>query len=265
MLTDSDDEQLLAEMALTASSFEITPVATRTQPATKRKQPSTTRAAEVVDAERAGTSSRQTEKPQRKIMRITLTPEYEGPASTTAMSNCPICHEQFDRHLLEAHAACCQGKDAVQGDTGICPVCNQSFPIDKLEAHVNEELGQWNEEEEEGEGEGEGEGDHQADASTATLIANDLAELQQLDESIFISDDENDWFNDRPSGIEILSQQQQPATATTAAATSTDKSAGQLSPLHGLINLHEARQQYPELEGYFNQFSMENGAKRRRA
>ncbi|KAI8049728.1 hypothetical protein BDF22DRAFT_745989 [Syncephalis plumigaleata] len=275
MLTDSEDEQLLAELALAASSFEITPIATRVQPSIKRKQPSTTACIDITDTDE---QTRQLEgEPHRKVTRITLTPEYATSANTSnnTMSACPICYEQFDSSMLEEHAAQCQGKlDAINDDsTGVCPVCNKSFPSDVLEAHVNEELAQWNDDDDEDAALSDGLND--TEHTSMTSAVNDQSGLHDLDQSIFISDDENDWFNDRPSGIEILSQQQQPSvTATTATATATSNStrtttiqpvssnqvSGRLSPIQGLLNLHEARHQYPELEGYFNQFKIDEDA-----
>jgi hypothetical protein len=157
---------------------------------------------------------------------------------------------------------------------GVCPVCNKSFFIDVLEEHINEELAQWNDDVN-GDDEDAALSDdiNTTEHADTTSAINNLNGLHDFDESIFISDDENDWFGDRPSGIEILSQPPPVNTSTTAITTSTicnnthattvqpvsvNQISGRLSPLQGLLNLHEARHRYPELEGYFNQFKIDD-------
>ncbi|KAI9596022.1 hypothetical protein BDF19DRAFT_422034 [Syncephalis fuscata] len=281
MLTSDEEDNLFEEFAFTQAPFDITPVATTRTRNTIR--PSTKR--------------------RRKQNNDEFDDEYEEMPLSSHSNNttaCPICCDTFDIHSIEAHVADCQVQEPKQDTTGICPVCGLSFPLATLEQHVNEELGQLDAEDED---------IHHNDGSTnstsyqkdesLTIISNphsstsnnindinniQLAELQDLDQSIFISDDEHDdWFDDRPSGLEILSQQQQQPTTppfnstirpiaianTTSTSRSTTRSnnpgqyneeillSGQLSPIEGLINLHEARTRFPELEGYFNQFSIE--------
>ncbi|RKP09369.1 hypothetical protein THASP1DRAFT_28844 [Thamnocephalis sphaerospora] len=164
------------------------------------------------------------------------------------------------------------GAEAYAGrQTGPCPICGEHFPMEDLERHVDDELNQMAQLEEEAKF-----ASASADAADPTA-SRGIADGADMHQSIIISDGEHsdgritdvdDWFDDRPSGMEILSQHLLPddiddyedteiqdAQPARSKANGKRMNDGHLSPLEGFVSLHEARLQWPEMEGYFQQFS----------
>jgi len=59
------------------------------------------------------------------------------PSGTTRLTQCPLCARQFEKSVIEVHAASCPG-DYSPGPAvpALCPLCSQPFPPHLIEGHA---------------------------------------------------------------------------------------------------------------------------------